>query len=72
MSDADFCKVNTQSAEAQLAPRNKYEQLYLEDFGTGSLRVSMIARGDPVIVGDMFVHQKLSFHVSLLFVNARV
>ena len=55
-----------------MAPRNKYEQLYLEDFGTGSLRVSMIARGDPVIVGDMFVHQKLSFHVSLLFVNARV
>ena len=42
-----------------MAPRNEYEQLYLEDFGTGSLRVSVITKGDPVIVGDMFVHQKL-------------
>ena len=58
-SDADFRKVNARSTEAQSAPRNEYEQLYLEDFGTGSLRVSVIARGDPVIVGDMFVHQKL-------------
>jgi hypothetical protein len=59
MSDTDFRKVNPRSAEAQLAPRNEYEQLYLEDFGTGSLRVSVIARGDLVIVGDMCVHQKL-------------
>ena len=58
-SDADFRKVNARSTEAQSAPRNEYEQLYLEDFGTGSLRVSVIARGDPVIVGDMFLHQKL-------------
>ena len=58
-SDADFRKVNARSAEAQSAPRNEYEQLYLEDFGKGSLRVSVITKGDPVIVGDMFVHQKL-------------
>jgi hypothetical protein len=58
-SDADFRKVNARSVEAQVAPRNEYEQLYLEDFGTGSLRVSVITKGDPVIVGDMFVHQKL-------------
>ena len=58
-SDADFRKVNARSVEAQVAPRNEYEQLYLEEFGTGSLRVSVIIKGDPVIVGDMFVHQKL-------------
>ena len=58
-SDADFRRVNARSDEAQLAPRNEYEQSYLEDFGPGSLRISVIARGDPVIVGDMFVHQKM-------------
>jgi hypothetical protein len=58
-SDAEFRAANARSIEAQLAPKNEYEQLYLEDFGTGSLRVSVIAKGDPVIVGDMFVHQKL-------------
>lgn len=58
-SDADFRAVNARSTEAQMAPKNEYEQLYLEDIGSGSLRISVVARGDPVIVGDMFVHQKL-------------
>lgn len=58
-SDAEFRAANARSTEAQLAPKNEYEQLYLEDYGTGSLRVSVIAKGDPVIVGDIFVHQKL-------------
>ena len=58
-SDAEFREVNARSTEAQLAPKNKYEQLYLENFGSGSLRVSMVTSGDPVIVGEMFVHQKL-------------
>ena len=58
-SDADFRAVNARDKEAQLAPKNEYEQLYLEDFGSGSLRISVVAKGDPVIVGDMFVHQKL-------------
>ncbi|KAL7487105.1 hypothetical protein ACHAW6_012707 [Cyclotella cf. meneghiniana] len=58
-SDAEFRAVNARSTEAQLAPKNEYEQLYLENFGRGSLRISVVARGDPVIVGEMFVHQKL-------------
>lgn len=58
-SDADFRAVNARTTEAQMAPKNEYEQLYLEDFGSGSLRISVVARGDPVIVGDMFVHQKI-------------
>jgi hypothetical protein len=31
----------------------------VEDIGKGSLRISTVVRGDPVIVGEMFVHQKL-------------
>jgi hypothetical protein len=58
-SDADFRAVNARTTEAQMAPKNEYEQLYLEDIGSGSLRISLVSRGDPVIVGDMFVHQKL-------------
>lgn len=58
-SDAEFRKVNSRSTEAQLAPKNVYEQLYVENFGSGSLRVSKITSGDPVIVGEMFIHQKL-------------
>lgn len=58
-SDADFRGANGRTVEAQLAPKNEYEQLYLENLGSGSLRVSMVTKGDPVIVGDMFVHQKL-------------
>lgn len=58
-SDADFRAVNGRSTEAQLAPKNEYEQIYMEDFGAGSLRISVITKGDPVIVGEMFVHQKV-------------
>ena len=58
-SDADFRAVNGRSTEAQLAPKNEYEQLYMEDAGEGSLRISVITKGDPVIVGEMFVHQKI-------------
>eukprot|EP00956_Cyclotella_meneghiniana_P037280 scaffold136414_cov60-Cyclotella_meneghiniana.AAC.2 len=58
-SDADFRAVNARTTEAQMAPKNEYEQLYLEDGGSGSLRISVVSAGDPVIVGDMFVHQKL-------------
>jgi hypothetical protein len=58
-SDADFRKVNSRSVDAQNAPRNEYEQLYIENIGPGSLRISVITKGDPVIVGNMFIHQKL-------------
>ena len=58
-SDAEFRAANARSTEAQLAPKNEYEQIYLENIGSGSLRVSVITKGDPVIVGDMFVHQKM-------------
>ena len=58
-SDADFRAANARTVEAQMAPKNEYEQLYLEDFGSGSLRISVVSKGDPVIVGDMFLHQKL-------------
>ncbi len=58
-SDAEFRAANARSTEAQLAPKNEYEQVYLENYGSGSLRVSVITKGDPVIVGDMFVHQKM-------------
>jgi hypothetical protein len=61
-SDADFRKnvINSRSEQAQLASRNKYQQVYLEGSGSGgALRISTIISGDPVIVGAMFVHQKL-------------
>jgi hypothetical protein len=62
-TDADFRKnvINSRSEQAQLAPRNKYQQVYLESSGVsgGALRISTIISGDPVIVGAMFVHQKL-------------
>ena len=58
-SDADFRKVNARTVEAQQAGANLYQQLYLERDGAGSLRVSKIIAGDPVIVGAVFVHQKL-------------
>lgn len=58
-NDADFRKVNARTEEAQKAEKNQYQQLYLEDVGRGSLRVSSVIAGDPVIVGAIFVHQKL-------------
>lgn len=58
-SDADFRKLNARTPEAQLAGKNLYKQLYLETKGAGSLRISTITAGDPVIVGAIFVHEKL-------------
>jgi hypothetical protein len=58
-SDAEFRQVNARSQTAQQAPKNSYRQLYLERNGAGSLRISTISAGDPVIVGAIFVHQKL-------------
>jgi hypothetical protein len=58
-SDADFRQVNARSVEAQTAGPNLYRQLYVEDAGPGSLRVSTVIAGDPVIVGEIFVHRKL-------------
>lgn len=58
-SDAEFRKLNARTNEAQAAPKNSYQQLYLERQGIGSLRISTITDGDPVIVGAIFVHQKL-------------
>ena len=58
-SDAEFRQWNARSVEAQQAPRNRYQQLYLELDGPGSLRISTITDGDPVIVGAIFCHVKL-------------
>ena len=58
-SDADFRSANVRTREAQLAPPNLYRQIYVEDFGTGSLRVSTIVDGDPVIVGAYLIRVKL-------------
>jgi hypothetical protein len=58
-SDAEFRELNARTKEAQKAPKNQYKQVYLEDNGPGSLRVSTVVSGDPVIVGLIFVHRKL-------------
>ena len=58
-SDAEFRKLNARTNEAQAAPKNSYQQLYLERQGKGSLRISTITEGDPVIVGAIFIHRKL-------------
>jgi hypothetical protein len=58
-SDAEFRQVNARTQQAQEAPKNAYQQLYLERNGKGSIRISTVADGDPVIVGAIFVHQKL-------------
>lgn len=58
-SDADFRQVNGRDKTAQAAGKNQYQQLYLEADGPGSLRVSSVIDGDPVIVGLIFVHRKL-------------
>jgi hypothetical protein len=59
-SDAEFRQLNARTEEAQQAPMNQYKQLYLEREGKGSLRISTITDGDPVIVGAIFCHVKLS------------
>ena len=59
-SDADFRALNARDAEAQAAPRNRYAQSYLETSGrAGDLRVSTVVSGDPVIVGSVFVHERV-------------
>ena len=59
-SDADFRAVNARSEEARKAPRNRYTQQYLETSGhSGDIRVSRITEGDPAIVGNVYVHQRL-------------
>ena len=58
-SDADFRKLNARSEEAQFAGKNIYKQLYVERKGKGSLRISKIVDGDPVIVGAILIHEKL-------------
>jgi hypothetical protein len=58
-SDAEFRQVNARTQEAQEAPKNAYRQLYVERNGKGSIRISTVSDGDPVIVGAIFVHQKL-------------
>jgi len=57
-SDAEFRKLNARTTDAQDAPKNSYRQLYLERQGKGSLRISTITDGDPVIVGAIFIHEK--------------
>jgi hypothetical protein len=59
-SDADFRALNARTAEAQSAPRNLYVQRYLDTSGApGDLRISTVASGDPVIVGSVFVHERV-------------
>jgi hypothetical protein len=59
-SDASFRKANVRTAEAQAAPRNRYEQCYLDTSGrAGDIRISRVVEGDPVIVGSVFVHQRV-------------
>ena len=55
-SDADFRALNARTINAQLAPPNLYQQLYVDD----QIRISKIIQGDPVIVGATFVHVKSS------------
>ena len=59
-SDADFRALNARDTDAQAAPRNRYEQRYLETTGAaGDLRISEVISGDPVIVGSVFVHRRI-------------
>ena len=59
-SDAEFRSVNLRTAVEQAAPKNRYLQRYLETTGSpGDLRISTIESGDPVIVGAVFVHQRI-------------
>lgn len=59
-SDAEFRALNARTTEAQAAPRNRYQQRYLETTGrAGDLRISTVVSGDPVIVGSVFVHRRV-------------
>lgn len=59
-SDAEFRALNARDADAQAAPRNLYLQQYLETSGAaGDLRISKVVSGDPVIVGSVFIHERV-------------
>lgn len=58
-SDAEFRKTNARTTAEQMAGKNQYRQMYLENDGPGSLRISSVIAGDPVIVGSVFIHRKL-------------
>jgi hypothetical protein len=59
-SDAGFRSLNGRSAEALIAPRNRYAQEYLDVSGRdGDIRISRITEGDPAIVGNLYVHQRI-------------
>lgn len=59
-SDASFRATQARSLTEQRAPRNQYKQLYLDTSGRpGDLRISTVVEGDPVIVGAVFIHQRL-------------
>lgn len=59
-SDAEFRALNARTAEAQAAGRNLYKQRYLETTGKpGDLRISEVIAGDPVLVGEVFVHRRI-------------
>lgn len=59
-SDADFRALNARDEDAQAAGRNMYKQRYLEMTGMpGDLRISEVVAGDPVIVGEVFIHRRL-------------
>jgi hypothetical protein len=59
-SDSDFRALNARDEEAQAAGRNMYKQRYLEVTGQpGDLRISEVIAGDPVIVGEVFVHRRV-------------
>lgn len=59
-SDAGFRSMNGRDDEAQAAGRNLYKQRYLETSGKkGDLRISEIVAGDPVIVGQIFIHRRI-------------
>lgn len=59
-TDAEFRAINSRTKEAQAAGRNRYEQSYLDLQGVpGDIRISRVTAGDPVIVGSVFVHERL-------------
>jgi hypothetical protein len=59
-SDADFRALNSRTEEAQAAGRNLYKQRYLETTGRkGDIRISEVIAGDPVLVGEVFIHRRI-------------
>ena len=53
-SDAEFRQINGRTVQAQQAGRNLYQQWYIDE----QIRVSSVIAGDPVIVGEVFVHRR--------------